>query len=115
MTKKYVSGPSYFVRALATKKVQTCRKVDKSLTMGQESTFLIVLLEIAISELKNQYANSSFTLIYLFWLKTYALHCGGFHLYLSELVFINQFYSIMTRGSFICTFWYSLSSTSSIL
>ena len=58
MTNKYmyVFGPSSFVTALATKKVQTCRKVDKSLTMGQESTYLIVLLEIAISELKNQYA-----------------------------------------------------------
>ena len=49
MTNKYmyVFGPSSFVTALATKKVQTCRKVDKSLTMGQESTYLIVLLEIA--------------------------------------------------------------------
>ena len=56
MTNKYVFGPSYFVTALATKKVQTCHKVDKSLTMGQESTYLIVLLEIAISELKNKYA-----------------------------------------------------------
>ena len=28
----------------------------------------------------------------------YFLHTlGGFHLYLSELAFINQFYSIMTR------------------
>ena len=56
MTNKYVFGPSYFVTALATKKVQTCHKVDKSLTMGQESTYLIFLLEIAISELKNQNA-----------------------------------------------------------
>ena len=56
MTNKYMYafGPSSFVTALATKKVQTCRKVDKSLTMGQESTYLIVLLEIAISELKNK-------------------------------------------------------------
>ena len=36
MTNKYVFGPFYFVTALATKKVQTCRKVDKSLTMGQQ-------------------------------------------------------------------------------
>ena len=83
MTNKYVFGPSYFVTALATKKVQTCRKVDKSLTMGQESTYLIVLLEIAISELKNQYAliknqilrSLSFTDFGSRLMHTTALHC----------------------------------------
>ena len=88
MTIKYVFGPSYFATALAiaTKKVQTCRKVDKSLTMGQESTYLIVLLEIAISELKNQYVliksqilhSLSFSGFGSRLMHTTALHFGNF-------------------------------------
>ena len=36
---------------------------------------------------------------------------GGFHLYLSELAFINQFYSIMTRVRFMSSSSCSCSSS----